>query len=97
MRPDGFGGFVERDEEVKSINARVIDAAQDALTGGAPPAPPTQQAAPPPPPPAPAQSASTRSSQAQSTDDLINNSVASKEAVLGRKARQAGDVADGGS
>ena len=79
MKPDGFGGFVERDEEVKPVIARAIDG----VTGGdEAPAPAPRAAAPAP---APTVSASTKSSASAPTlDELIAKSIAQKEELRKR-------------
>lgn len=78
MKPDGFGGFVEREEEVKPVLSRVID---NALGDDAPP--PAPRAAAPPPPPAPVGTSSKSSAPALTLDELVAKSIQQKEELLG--------------
>jgi len=79
MMPDGKGGYIERDAPVKSVSARVVDSVADALDRPAPPAPAA-------PAPAPRAQASTQSSSSapKTFEDLLANSIAQKEQLLGR-------------
>ena len=81
MMPDGFGGYIERDDddEVKSIPARVMDgfSGDDEPVAAASPPPAAAPAAAAPAAPAP-------SSAPLTFDQMVANSVAQKEAVFGR-------------
>lgn len=84
--PDGFGGFIEREEDVKPVLTRVLDGvAESASSSSAAPAQKSVAAAP-----APKKSVgeSTRSSSSGgplTTEDLIKKSIENKEEFLGRE------------
>ena len=83
--PDGFGGFKPRNSDPTApLYKRVGDAVFSDADGAAPP-PPPRAAAPPPPPKAAARS----SAPALTFEDLVANSIASKEELLGRKLTDA--------
>ena len=92
MRPDGFGGFVERGEDediTKPVPMRIADSFKGDEPAPAPaPAPAAAPAAaPPPPPPPPA--AKAPSAPALSMDQMLDNSIRQKEAVVGRPLTEA--------
>ena len=62
MKPDGFGGFVERDEEVKPVYQRVAEGVVSTIEGDEAVPAPKRVASAPSPPPAKKSSAATSSS-----------------------------------
>lgn len=80
MKPDGFGGMVPRDEPVKSVAARALDVVVS--DDGAPSAPAPKAA--PKAAPAAAASSSKSSAPKLTLDEMVENSIAQKEALLGR-------------
>ena len=78
LRPDGFGGYIERTEDVQPVFKQLTS---NLFEDDSPP--PAPKAAPPPP--AAKKSAAAKSSAPSlSFDDMLANSVASKESVIGR-------------
>ena len=82
--PDGFGGFKPRNSDPTAPLYKRVGDAVFSDADGAPP-PPPRAAAPPPPPKAAARS----SAPALTFEDLVANSIASKEELLGRKLTDA--------
>ena len=79
-RPDGFGGYIEREEDVKPVINRILG---DGGDSGAP----TNVAAAPARKPSIGEStrSSSGSSKALSVDEMVQNSIASREQLLGRE------------
>ena len=78
LAPDGFGGK-KCTGAVKGVAARALD--NVGLAPAASPPPPPKAAASAPPAPAP--------QKASSFEDMVTNSIAQKEAVLGRTLSEA--------
>jgi hypothetical protein len=88
--PDGFGGYKERAEEVKPVASRVIDAFGDEVEPPPAPRPRASVGFAPPSKGREAKPASSSSSAlALSFDELVANSVANKEELVGRKLSDA--------
>mmetsp|Transcript_7463 Transcript_7463/g.16451 ORF Transcript_7463/g.16451 Transcript_7463/m.16451 type:complete len:166 (-) Transcript_7463:407-904(-) len=79
MRPDGFGGYIERDEPVKTPILSILEQKDEDDE----PAAPAPVKAPPAKKKAVATSTAS-SAPALSLDDMVTNSVRSKEEIMGR-------------
>ena len=75
LKPDGFGGYIERDALVESIPGRMLNARDDE-TAAAPKVAAAPRKAPPP---------SKSSEPPLSLEEMVNNSIRSKEELYGRK------------
>lgn len=82
-KPDGFGGYVRRDAEVKPLNKRVADAAfgGDDAARAAPAAP---KAAAPKKESVGTSTRSSSSTPQPTKEELLSTVVGQKEAILGR-------------
>jgi hypothetical protein len=88
--PDGFGGYKERTEEVKPVASKVLDAFGDEVDGPSPVAKPKASIGLAPPTGYnSAKSSAASSTPALSFEELVANSVSSKEEMYGRKLTDA--------